>query len=165
MYKLALDETDKRLLKALAGNGRASAAALAQVVGLTRQAVSDRMEKLRSEGLIEGFTLSLNPEKLGLEMRAFIAIILLPGVQESEEAVVIELLRRSPWVQECYRVAGEDYFQARVIAPNIKALRELVVELRATGFVQGTRTTMALETMFEKSAMSFPGCRDEDGPE
>ena len=88
-------------------------------------------------------------------MRAFIAITLLPACSEKQERPVLRLLRASPWVQECYRVTGDDYFQVRVVAPEIADIRQLVVDLRATGVVQSTRTTLALETLFEKSALGY----------
>ncbi len=150
-----MDDIDKKLLRALSADSRMAAASLAQVVGLTRQAVADRMERLKSEGLIQCYTLALNQDKQGLTVRAFVAITLLPVCSDKQEQSVMALLKRSPWVQECYRVTGEDYFQTRVVAPDIAAVRALVLDLRATGVVQSTRTILALETMFEKSALGY----------
>jgi Lrp/AsnC family leucine-responsive transcriptional regulator len=146
-----LDDIDKKLLQELASNSRAAASNLAQVVGLTRQAVSDRMERLRSLGVIQRYTISVDSERLGLTVRAFVAVTLLPACSDQAELSVIELLRHNPWVQECYRVTGDDYFQVRVVAPDIDALKELVLDLRGTGVVQGTRTMLSLETLFEKT--------------
>jgi Lrp/AsnC family leucine-responsive transcriptional regulator len=150
-----LDTIDLALLRALSQDSRTPAAALAQIVGLTRQAVADRMERLKSEGVIRRYTISADPERLGLTVRAFIAISLQPACSEKQEGNVLTLLRQSPWVQECYRVTGDDYFQVRVIAPDIADVRQLVLDLRATGVVQGTRTMLALETLFEKDAMGY----------
>jgi DNA-binding Lrp family transcriptional regulator len=146
-----LDIIDKKLLQELAANSRAPASSLAQVVGLTRQAVSDRMERLRNLGVIQRFTVSVDSEHLGLKVRAFVAVTLLPACTDEEEQGVIALLRQNPWVQECYRVTGDDYFQVRVVAPDIEALKELVLDLRGTRVVQGTRTMLSLETLFEKT--------------
>ena len=150
-----LDEVDKQLLTELTLDARASAAALAKVVGLTRQAVADRMERLKNDGIIRSYTTSLDPDKLGLTIRALVANTLMPGCSEKQEVRVIALLQENPWVQECYRVTGEDYFQVRVIAPEISALRQLVLDLRATGVVQGTRTMLSLETLFEKNPVGY----------
>ena len=150
-----LDETDRILLRALSRDSRMAAAALAPLVGLTRQAVTERMERLRQDGVLQGCTIRVSPEKQGLTMRAFIAITLMPACSEKQEGHVLHLLRQSPWVQECYRVTGDDYFQARIVAPGIADIRQLVVDLRATGMVQSTRTTLALETLFEKSALGY----------
>ena len=150
-----LDETDKALLRALTRDGRMAAAALAPLVGLTRQAVTERMERMRQEGVIGRFTVSVVPEKQGITVRAFIAITLLPACSEKQEGHVLQVLEKNCWVQECYRVTGDDYFQVRVTAPEIADIRKLVLDLRATGVVQSTRTVLALETLFEKSALGY----------
>ena len=150
-----LDEIDKTLLRALSLDSRASAAALAAQAGLTRQAIADRMERLKNDGVIGGYSLNITPEKQGLFVRAFVSITLLPACSEKQEIHVLDLLKRNSWVQECYRVTGDDYFQVRVVAPGIAEVRQLVLDLRATNFVQSTRTTLALETLFEKSALGY----------
>jgi Lrp/AsnC family leucine-responsive transcriptional regulator len=155
MASQQLDKTDRLLLRLLTEDSRASAAGLAQAVGLTRQAVADRLTRLKQEGVLERFTVAVAPDSLGLALRAFIAITLLPACSEKHERAVLALLEGSPWVQECYRVTGDDYFLARVVTSDIAAVRQLVLDLRATGVVQGTRTTLALETLFEKSTANY----------
>ena len=146
------DEVDKELLMLCwVGDGRASVSALAERVGMTRQAITERLDRLKREGVIQQYTVAVDPEKLGLTVRAFIAITLLPVCTDKQEQHVIDLLRRSPWVRECYRVTGEDYFQARIVAPEIAEVRQLLLDLRGTGMVQSTRTLLALETLFEKT--------------
>ena len=155
MANAELDETDKTLLRALSQDGRMTAAALAPLVGLSRQAVTERMERLKQEGVIGRFTVSVAPEKQGITVRAFIAITLLPACSEKQEGHVLHVLEQNCWVQECYRVTGDDYFQVRVTAPEIADIRQLVLDLRSTGVVQSTRTVLALETLFEKSALGY----------
>ena len=152
-----MDSVDRFLLSALGENGRASVSDLAQGVGLTRQSVTDRLARLRGAGIIERFTIGVAPEKIGMAVRAYMAITMLPTCTESEERDVILLLERNPYVQECYRVTGDDYFQIRVVAPGLEALKDLVLTLRATRVVQNTRTLLALEVCFEKSALRLPG--------
>jgi Lrp/AsnC family leucine-responsive transcriptional regulator len=151
-----LDNIDLLLLSALSENSRASVSDLAQTVGLTRQTVTERLNRLRSDGIIARFTIGVHPEKIGLAVRAYIAITMLPTCTEAEERQVIALLKANPYVQECYRVTGEDYFQIRVVAPGIDALKDLVLLLRGTHVVQNTRTLLALEVCFEKSALRLP---------
>jgi Lrp/AsnC family leucine-responsive transcriptional regulator len=152
-----LDETDELLITELSRNGRSSASALAESIGLTRQAATSRMDRLKNEGIIRNYTVALDPDKIHLPVRAFISITLMPACSQEAEDSVIALLRDNRFVQECYRVTGDDYFQVRVVAPNIMVIREIVVSLRATGVVQGTSTVLALETMFEKSHIGY-GC-------
>jgi DNA-binding Lrp family transcriptional regulator len=151
----SLDEIDKSLLTELCRNGRISASTLADVVGLTRQAAAARMDRLVATGIVERYTIRIDADKVGLSVRAFLSVTLMPACAQDAEDRVIGLLRTNPWVRECYRVTGEAYFQARVVAPDIAALRELVVNLRSTGVVQATSTILALETMFEKSSIDW----------
>jgi len=150
-----LDEVDKQLLALLGSDGRAPASALAERIGMTRQAVTERLDRLKRDGVIQHYTVAVDPEKLGLSVRAFLAVTLLPACTDEQEQHAIDLLRRSPWVRECYRVTGDDYFQARVVAPEIAEVRQLLLDLRATGVVQSTRTLLALETLFEKTSGQF----------
>jgi Lrp/AsnC family leucine-responsive transcriptional regulator len=150
-----LDEVDKQLLALLGSDGRAPASALAERIGMTRQAVTERLDRLKRDGVIQHYTVAVDPEKLGLSVRAFLAVTLLPACTDKQEQHAIDLLRRSPWVRECYRVTGDDYFQARVVAPEIAEVRQLLLDLRATGVVQSTRTLLALETLFEKTSGQF----------
>lgn len=153
MGAAGLDAVDQALLRALAENGRMSVSDLAQEVGLTRQSVTERMTRLRASGVIRRFTLDVAPEKVGLDVRASIAITMMPTCTEAQEREVVALLEQNPYVQECYRVTGDDYFQTRVVAPSIDQVKDLVLELRATQVVQNTRTLLALEVLFEKSAL------------
>jgi Lrp/AsnC family leucine-responsive transcriptional regulator len=156
MAEYTLDEMDRKILAALHENSRESASEIARRVGLTRQSVTERIERLRSEGVLRRFTVEVAPEKLGCPIRAYMAITMIPSCSEKMERDVLALLEANPHVQECYRVTGDDYFQIRILAPNIEVLKDLVLMLRETRIVQHTRTMLALETLFEKSAPGLP---------
>ncbi len=156
METAGLDAVDRALLLALSENGRVSVSDLAAEVGLTRQSVTERIARLRAAGVIRRFTLEVAPEKIGLGVRASVAITMMPTCTEAQEREVVALLERNPYVQECYRVTGDDYFHTRVVAPTIDDIKDLVLALRATQVVQNTRTLLALEVCFEKSALRLP---------
>ncbi|PWG74280.1 AsnC family transcriptional regulator, partial [Enterococcus hirae] len=54
-----MDDTDKRLLAALAANARASVTDLARRLGLARTTVQTRLDRLESSGAIAGYTVRL----------------------------------------------------------------------------------------------------------
>jgi len=95
-------------------------------------------------------------QAVGLGVRASIAVTMMPTCTEAQEREVVALLERSPYVQECCRVTGDDYSQTRVVAPPIDQIEELVLQLWATQVVQNTRALLALEACFEKSALRLP---------
>ncbi|MDF1669032.1 MAG: Lrp/AsnC family transcriptional regulator [Roseovarius sp.] len=54
-----MDETDRRLISALRHDARASLSDLAQTLGVSRTTVRGRIERLRRDGEIVGFTVVL----------------------------------------------------------------------------------------------------------
>ncbi len=62
-----LDEYDLKLINLLMDNSRLSLSELAKLLGLSRQTVKARMERLEKEGVIQKYTIKLSPvfEKVG----------------------------------------------------------------------------------------------------
>jgi DNA-binding Lrp family transcriptional regulator len=56
-----LDSKDFQLLVALDGNARQSYQSLGRKVLLSAPAVRDRLERLKSKGILQGFMLSIDP--------------------------------------------------------------------------------------------------------
>ncbi|MES3516070.1 MAG: Lrp/AsnC family transcriptional regulator, partial [Natronomonas sp.] len=59
-----LDETDEKILSHILEDGRKPYSEIADAVGLSAPAVSDRIDRLREIGLLERFTVELNQEML-----------------------------------------------------------------------------------------------------
>lgn len=57
-----LDDLDLKLIYLLLDNARLSISELANRLGVSRPTVRSRLEKLEKEGIIEGYTIKLNPE-------------------------------------------------------------------------------------------------------
>jgi len=60
--KMELDGTDKKLIEALQEDGRLSMRALADMVGVALGTVSNRLGKLEENGVITGYTVTLNAD-------------------------------------------------------------------------------------------------------
>ena len=57
-----LDDLDLKLIYLLMDNARLSISELADRLGVSRPTVRTRLEKLEKDGIIEGYTIKLNPE-------------------------------------------------------------------------------------------------------
>jgi len=121
----AIDRTDARILRALAADARISIAQLARTVGLSPPSVSERIRRLEEAGIIEGYTVRINPRALGLPLAAWLRIRPLPG----QFRKVAELLRTLPAVVECHRITGEDCFIARAHLRSVEELETLIDEV------------------------------------
>lgn len=73
MTRVAVDEIDRRLIRALQADGRASYAELAEVAGLSAPAVRQRVQRLQDTGVLQVVAVS-DPLKLGLPVMALVGI-------------------------------------------------------------------------------------------
>ena len=127
MHSLTLDEFDVRLLHALQPNSRLTHNELAEVVFLSASQCQRRLKRLEEAGIIEGYTTVLNREKVGFSVTAIINVsIEKHGKFPAEEFK--ELIDRSDYVLECYSTMGDfDYF-LKVVAPDLNALNDFMMQ-------------------------------------
>ena len=69
-----LDETDEKILQCLTQDSRMSHAELGRLVGLTLAAVRERVRQMVERGIIERFTIVVNPLKAGKQLSMFLNI-------------------------------------------------------------------------------------------
>jgi Lrp/AsnC family transcriptional regulator, leucine-responsive regulatory protein len=147
-----LDRTDRALLLALSRDGRRPAADLAKELGLSRQAVTERLRELERRQVVRGYHADIDPLALGLGVRAQLRITL-DGKAPQKEKDVLRRLTASPLVRSVYRVSGEDCFVADVICRRIQDVNALLLELKGTRALQSSRTAFVLETVLDKGAL------------
>jgi len=117
-----LDLTDVRTLDALVNDARISIADLARSVGLSSPSVSERIKRLEETGVIEGYTLTINPKAVGLPIAAWLRIRPIPGQLQK----VADILRGLREIVECDRITGEDCFVARAHVQSVDDLEKLI---------------------------------------
>lgn len=120
-----LDETDLSLLDALVADARISIADLARRVGLSSPSVSERVRRLEEAGVIDGYTIKINPKAFGLPLAAWLRIRPIPGQLQN----VSQILRGIPEIVECDRITGDDCFIARAHVETVEALERLIDKL------------------------------------
>ena len=120
-----IDTVDEQLLKALIANVRTTNAELARVVGLSAPSVSERIKRLEEAGVIRGYTLTIDPEAVGLPVSAWLRIRPMPGQLQK----VAEIVRGLPEIVECDRVTGEDCFLARAHVTSMQHLERIIDEI------------------------------------
>jgi Lrp/AsnC family leucine-responsive transcriptional regulator len=144
------DAVDRKILRLLATDGRASYQAIADEVGLSRPAVMERVKRLEEAGHITGYGARLNRAKAGFPVTAFVAVRYANSDYQGVEPE-IRALEQYPGVLECHHVAGEDCYMVKVAAPDLESLQGVLRDLRGASKAQmSTRTTIVLGTVFEK---------------
>ncbi|MFT5847712.1 MAG: Lrp/AsnC family leucine-responsive transcriptional regulator [Psychroserpens sp.] len=100
-----MDATDKRILEMLKNNARESFANIGKSVELSAPAVGNRVKQLEEKGIIRGYSLLVNHEKLGINTKAY---IILKIHQSSTLRTAYNQIKYLPEIQRCDRITGED---------------------------------------------------------
>jgi Lrp/AsnC family leucine-responsive transcriptional regulator len=152
MVRQSLDSIDRRLVEALAADGRATVTSLAELVGLSGPSVHERLRKLEAAGAIRGYAALLDPEAVGAEVAAFVALNLGPGLADKPR--VDAALTAEPTVLEAHEVAGEDCYLLKLRVGSPQELSAAVARLRQIGPTVTTRTTVVLRTVLERPLLA-----------
>src|ERR1700761_5043576 len=105
MTEASLDDTDRRLLRLLQGDGRITNQELAKRANLSPAAAHERVRKLRERGVIRGYTVELDPQKVERALLVFVEVVLDRTSTDLFDAFASAVLR-VPEVIECHMVAG-----------------------------------------------------------
>jgi Lrp/AsnC family transcriptional regulator, leucine-responsive regulatory protein len=146
-----LDAVDRKILRLLATDGRASYQALGDEIGLSRPAAMERVKRLEEAGYITGYSARIDRAKAGLPVTAFVAVRYANSDALADERRIREMEKHSG-VLECHHVAGEDCYVLKVAAPDLESLQGILRDLRGPSpkTQLSTRTTIVLGTVFEK---------------
>ena len=140
------DEMDARIISALGADGRRSYAEVGAEEGLSTAAVHERVKKMLDKGVIRRFSISVDPERVGLNFTAFVAIRNDGGIHCRD---VAPRLRAMPQVEELHSVAGEYDFLAKIRTTHARALEDVIYQIKAIEGVARTTSTVVLNTEFE----------------
>ena len=127
----ALDRTDWRLLAELQRDGRATYAELARAVAMSASAVAERIRRLEEAGVIAGYQATINPERVGLTVMAFVRLRYPTGNYRPFHA----MLDTTPEIVEAHHVTGEDCFVLKVLARSMRHLEEVTGRISGLGAV------------------------------
>ena len=134
-----LDESDRQILRLLAGDATLSASAVGRRLGLSQPATWRRIKRLTDLGVIKGRRLRLNGEKLGFGVTVFLGVKLARKGQVSLEDFE-RAVSAIPEVQSVEHVLGLYDYRLRVVARDIadfeRVLRRRIMALPGAGDVE-----------------------------
>ena len=142
---------DRAILEELQQEGRLSATALAERVGLTVAPCHRRMRDLEREGVITGYQAVIDPRKVGLGFEALVFVTLKNRSQMKDFEAEVE---RVEFVVEAQRLFGEPDFLLRVYAADLPAYQQLyddvLVELPG---VEKLTSTIVMRNLKERTRL------------
>lgn len=149
---MSLDEVDKGILRFLQDNARSSFVKIARSLGVSEGTVHLRVRKLLNNGVIRGFYAIVNPERVGLSIRAFIGLQAEPSLYES----ILKHLVDIDEVYAIYDVTGEYSALLDVKVRDQRELTRIIDEIGGIPGVMATRTMLVLRVVKEEHKLNIP---------
>lgn len=117
--ELSIDETDRRILRTLQRDAGLSADALAEAVGMSRNACWRRVKQLEASGVIARRVALVDPEAVGLGLSVF--VLLRTSQHDADWLTKFERAVRSmPEIVSAHRMAGDIDYILRVRIGSMK---------------------------------------------
>jgi Lrp/AsnC family leucine-responsive transcriptional regulator len=120
-----LDATDVAILGILAEDSRLSMRKLAARVDMSAPAVSERIARLERSGVITGYTVRVDWDRLGREVVVYMPVTVDSG---KDLEPTLQAFREIPELEELTVVAGRYDFLARFRLNDHAELRELLLD-------------------------------------
>lgn len=117
-----MDKIDQRIINLLQKNARASLKDLSKECFISSPAIAARINKLEKAGIITGYHSTINMEKIGFHVRAFIQVQLEPRQKEE----FYPYIQSIPNVIECNCVTGDYSEIMEVIFPSTTDLDDFI---------------------------------------
>jgi Lrp/AsnC family leucine-responsive transcriptional regulator len=142
-----LDQTDRKILEALASDGRLSVAELSRRVNLSKTPCQARIKRLEQDGFILGYRAIIDPSRLGLPHVAFVEVRLSDTRKAALEAFN-KAVRALPEVEQAHMIASSFDYLLKVRTKDIAAYREVLGEkISALPHVAHTSTHVSMEAV------------------
>ncbi|WP_343629361.1 Lrp/AsnC family transcriptional regulator [Roseateles sp.] len=125
--EIKLDKFDRAILRALQRNARASLQEVSDEVGLTTSPCWTRIKRLEESGVIEGYTVKVNAEKVGRPEQLIVQLTL----NKHTDAAMAEFARHLeaiPEVIDAYLVSGDYDYVLRLSVRDTRDYERLLRE-------------------------------------
>ena len=119
-----IDDVDRRLLELLLDDGRRSINELATAANVSLASAYQRLDRLKAEGVLKGFTAVVDEAKLGLPI---IVLVLINADQRRWREVRDDLLLL-PGLEQLGLTTGAFDFVATVRLAAVEELRDVMLE-------------------------------------
>jgi Lrp/AsnC family leucine-responsive transcriptional regulator len=153
---IALDETDKRILRILQEDGRRRNTDLADAIGMTPAPCLRRVKALEDSGLIRKYVALLDPPLAGQTLTVIVEVKLASQTIERIKAFEKAVLTL-PNVLECYLVTGDWDYVLKIIVRDLDEFQNFLVQrLTSLREVQSLKSTIAMKCVKQTTALHIP---------
>lgn len=147
-----MDEIDVTILEVLQKQGRTRRNDLADKVGLSLPAVSERLRKLEEASIITGYFAKIDHKKVGKDITAFITVT----VDSSKHfGAFVDHAHTADEILECHAITGDGTHVLKIRTENTASLEKLLAKVQSWQGVVKTTTNVVLSTAKETSRVKI----------
>ncbi len=123
-----LDYTEKSTLVLLSKNARIPLVKIARTLGIAPKAAAYRIEKLKKLNIIEGFTVTVDLEKVGFER--YKVFVRTKNMSEEREKSFMHYSGKHPYTLYYSKSIGANDVELEFILRDSRQLREIIADIR-----------------------------------
>ncbi|MFT5897064.1 MAG: Lrp/AsnC family transcriptional regulator [bacterium] len=149
---MKLDSFDRAILNQLQRDATVSMDRLAKVVGLSKTAAWNRVQRLQTDGIITKQVVVLDAEKIGLSETFFIAI---KTNQHNEQWLINfnSVIHRFPEIIEAHRLSGDTDYLIKVQVASTKEFDNLYKKIVASVDLYSVTSSLSMEVLKQNTAL------------
>ena len=139
-------KNDQQLLKLLRENSRRSVSDMAAQLGVSRATVQQTMERLERKGVIQSYTIKLNPNFERQQVSAYVMI----SVVGSKTMDVVRQLQKYTQLDMLSTISGQYDLIAKVTEENTEALDRAIDNIATLDGVEKTLSHIVLSRKLDR---------------
>jgi len=139
-----MDSIDISILRLLQKNARSTVSEISSQINLSISAVSDRLKKLESGGIIDQYTTIINPSYLNKRLTA-IMFIAIDRPKYTDD--FITFIQETDEILDCLYIAGEYDYSLKIVTKDTFSLEQLLNKIKAIEGIKKTKTNVVLSTV------------------
>jgi DNA-binding Lrp family transcriptional regulator len=150
---VTLNDLDERIVHVLSQDARRSYADIGAEVGLSAPAVKRRVDRLRAEGAITGFTVRVDPAALGWQTEGHIEMYCRSKTAPED---IRRALARYPEVASASTVTGDADAVVQVFASDMRHFEQVLERIAGEPFVERTKSALVLSPLLRRYPAGAP---------
>jgi DNA-binding Lrp family transcriptional regulator len=143
-----MDQTDHAIIDALRTNARVSYADLGAQVALSASAAKRRVDRLVEEGVIQGFTIQVDPTLDGMSTEAYVELFCRGTVAPND---LRRILSAVPEVVDAATITGEADAIVHIRSRDVASLEVALESIRIATSVDHTRSAIVLSQLVRRT--------------
>ena len=145
-----IDETERKIIHVLQKDGRASLRKISEEVAVSLGTVSNRVNRMEGSGIITGYSVRLDPEKVGWSLNVVIGL----RIEKGRLIEIQEKISRDYRVCGVYDVTGDYDSMVIARAKDREDLDDLIKNVMSVDGIERSLTQLVLNTVKETTTVA-----------